>query len=219
MATSYLPTGEQERVTWLNTFAKKIPTYAPALGLPAPTVTAVAADAAYYEWVMNAVPTFRDYAQAWTAFKNTLVSGGPKLGDAPATPTLGTAPAAVEPDLFGRLGRLVATIKNAPGYTDAIGQDLGIIAPSAHPLPEALKPALKLVRVAKGVRCAGASTATAASSCGWKWTGAIARAGSFWPSTPSPTMSTPSCPRARPRGSTGRSTAWAMSPPVSGATW
>ena len=45
----------------------------------------------------------------------------------PVAPVLGVAPTAVAPGIFGRATALVARIKVAPGYTDAIGQALQII--------------------------------------------------------------------------------------------
>ena len=150
MANQYLPTNEQERATWLTGFSGKLPTYSTVLGLVQATLDGLKQDAAYYAWTMAALTAFRDYAQAWTAYKNALATGT-ILGDAPIAPTLPTAPALVTPDVFGRLSRLVITIKNAPGYTEAIGEDLGIIAPkSASPKPETLKPLLKVSRIALG---------------------------------------------------------------------
>ncbi len=151
MATTYLPTNEQERAPWLTGFAGNLPTYGTTLGLTKPTLDGLRDDAAYYAWSMAALLAFRDYAQAWTAYKNALASGT-TLGEAPIAPTLPAAPTLVAPDVFGRLGKLVTTVKSAPGYTEAIGQDLGIIAPEvSKPNPDALKPLLKVSRVALGV--------------------------------------------------------------------
>lgn len=150
MAITYLPPGEQERVTWLNTFSIKLPTYGSALGLSTTTLEGIKADAAYYAWTMQALVTFREYAQAWTSYKDGLANGT-ALGEPPILPTLDPAPTAVAPDVFGRLAKLVTTVKNAPGYTESIGKDLGIITPKSEGLnPNTLKPVLKTSRVALG---------------------------------------------------------------------
>ncbi|MBC7447857.1 MAG: hypothetical protein H7330_07335 [Hymenobacteraceae bacterium] len=150
MATTYLPNPEQERSVWLTNFSQKLPTYVSILGLPTTTTASIQADAAYYAWVMKSLSAYRDYAQAWTAYKNALATGD-KLGDAPIVPTVSAAPSLVAPDVIGRLTKLVTTIKNAPAYTAAIGEDLNIIGPeSVAPKPETLKPLLKVSRIALG---------------------------------------------------------------------
>ena len=153
MPNTYLPSGEQERALWLTNFAKKLDSYVTVLGLTSASAAAVVADAAYYSWTIQVLLLYRDYAQAWTAFKNDL-SAGTQLGAAPPVPNIPVAPTAVAPNILGRLGKLVATIKNAPGYTDAIGQDLGIVGPEASKSPAALedlKPVLVLALIAKGL--------------------------------------------------------------------
>lgn len=145
-----MPRAEQERAIWLTNFAQKLPAYGTVLGLSAAVTASVAADAAYYDWVMKAVFAYRDNAHAWTAFKNALAEGT-KLGDPPTTPSLTAAPPVVAADVIGRLTKLVTTLKNAPGYTDAIGQDLGIIGPdSPRPDPNTFKPLLRISRTALG---------------------------------------------------------------------
>ena len=66
------------------------------------------------------------------------------MGGLPVLPTLAGAPATVEADIFGRIAALVARIKNCPGFTEAIGQDLDIIGAEQTIDLASLKPALKL---------------------------------------------------------------------------
>jgi len=58
-------------------------------------------------------------------------------------PVLPTAPAPVPSGILNRVRSLVQRIKTAPGYTDAIGQDLNIIAPVNTVDISTLMPVLK----------------------------------------------------------------------------
>jgi hypothetical protein len=50
----------------------------------------------------------------------------------------------VPPDIFGRASTLAVRIKNSPSYTEAIGQDLGIIGAEVIVDLNSLKPVLTL---------------------------------------------------------------------------
>ena len=140
----YLPTDDNGKAAWLNNLSGKLPSYQVALGLTAADVASVTADAAFFTYALNAQIQVAAYSQQWTAYKNAARNGsGPALGDIPAAPVLpAPAPAMVPPGIFGRATALVARIKPAPGYTEAIGQALQIIG-AEHPVdPTTLKPVL-----------------------------------------------------------------------------
>ena len=124
--TYYLPSDDAGRLSWLNNFSAKLPSYSTALGLAAGDVSSVTADAAFFSYALNAQQQIAAYAQQWTTYKNAARDGGaPSLTTAPAAPALGVAPAVV-----------------APGYTDSIGQALGVIGPDQTVDVTTLKPAL-----------------------------------------------------------------------------
>ena len=124
----YLPSDDAGKDTWLANLAAKLPSYQDALGLDDNEVDSVAADAAFFHWCLTAQAQVAAYSQQWTAYKNAARSGtAPVLGLLPVAPNLGTAPTAVAPGIFPRVTALVAHIKTATGYTDAIGQALQII--------------------------------------------------------------------------------------------
>lgn len=62
----------------------------------------------------------------------------------PAAPALGTPPAAVPPGIFARASALAARLKKHPGYTDALGQDLGLIGAEQTVDLNSLKPVLEI---------------------------------------------------------------------------
>jgi len=139
----FIPADEPGKRTWLNNFAAKLPTYAPTVGVTAAEVTQTAADALYFSYVCDAHNQHTKTTHDWTAYKTALRSGN-TLGAMPVTPALGPPPPAVPPNIFGRASALAARIKKHPAYTDAIGQDLGIIGAEQSVDVTTLKPVLAL---------------------------------------------------------------------------
>lgn len=149
----YLPETDTGKATWLNNFAEKLPNHSVILNIPAATQTQVANDAENFGSILFNLGLFTEYNKQLTAFKNQLRSGtlnNAPIGNLPAPPpaiTFNTPPVA---DIFGRVRRLVQTIKNNPNYTVAIGQDLGIIGAENELDPNTLKPELKIETAAGG---------------------------------------------------------------------
>lgn len=140
----YIPFDDDGKCTWLNNFATKLPTYSATLAVTAGEQTSVADDNDFWQYVCDARNQLNQYAKDWTAYKNHA-RNGTALGAVPTPPALGAAPTLVAPDIFGRITTLVARIKKHTGYTEAIGQDLGIIGAEQTVDPNSLKPVLKLV--------------------------------------------------------------------------
>jgi hypothetical protein len=139
----YLPNGDADRNIWLTNFNTKLPAYAGALGLSAADIASVAADTAFFNYVFNVQQQTLAYAQQWTSYKNAARDGhAASLGAFPIIVGFGTAPAMVAPGIFNRVAALVARIKAAPGYTDAIGQALGIVGADSTVDVNTMKPIL-----------------------------------------------------------------------------
>jgi hypothetical protein len=124
----YLPLDDLGKVKWLLSFAKVLPDYAGVLGLSDSVLDWVAADAAYFKFVMDLILPFDTYRAALTGYKNGLRDGThTDIGDLPAPPVIGPH-TIVAAGIFKRIGMLVQTIKAKPGYNDeTIGKALGII--------------------------------------------------------------------------------------------
>ena len=139
----YLPSDDAGRLGWITNFAAKLPSYFAALGLTQADVDSATADAAFFAYCLKAQQQVAAYSQQWTTYKNSARDGGAaSLGLAPVAPNLGAAPAPVAPGIIPRAKALVARIKVAPGYTDAIGQALQIIGTDNPVDPSTLKPVL-----------------------------------------------------------------------------
>jgi hypothetical protein len=139
----YLPQDDPGKCEWLNNFAMKLPTYSAALEISAAEVASVTANNTFFSYVCDAKNQFDQFGKDWTAYKNGARNGS-TLGDTPTPPTLGAAPAMVEPNIFGRITKLVARIKKHPAYTAAMGEDLDIIGAEQTVDLNAMKPVLKL---------------------------------------------------------------------------
>ena len=118
-------------------------TYAPTVGVTPAEVTQLAADAPFFNYVCDTHHLHTQTTRDWTAFKHQAAHGD-ALGNIPVTPDPGTPPPVVPPDIFGRASTLAVRIKNSPNYTEAIGQDLGIIGAEVIVDLNSLKPVLTL---------------------------------------------------------------------------
>jgi hypothetical protein len=139
----FLPTNEPGKRKWLKNFSSKLPTYAPTVGVTPEEVAQETADDVFFEYVCNAHAAHTQTTRDWTAYKHQAAHGD-NLGDIPVTPTPGTPPPTVPPDIFGRATTLAVRIKNHPGCTEAIAQDLGLIGAEVVVDPTTYQPILTL---------------------------------------------------------------------------
>lgn len=150
MKTSYLPSGDLERVNWLNNFKTRMSQYGAQLGFTAAEITAAANDAAMFQYIVNLKEGCKAAMQSLVALtRNLRNSPQVPMGAIPVLPVAGTAPASVLAGIFNRVSLTVARIKQHSNYTDAIGQEFDIIAPVSSFNPAAAKPVLK-ARVESG---------------------------------------------------------------------
>ena len=96
----------------------------------AAAILGIRADTAYLSWEIASKKSYILNGEAWTKFENILYDGENNGLPAvpPPTPTIGTPPTAVEPDMRGRYSDIAAACKRSTGYTNADGVDLGIVA-------------------------------------------------------------------------------------------
>jgi hypothetical protein len=117
-------------MVWYRNFATRFAAHATALGFSQAVVDAVQADDAMLSYLVgDLLPAYTSALQARTAYKNSIKDGpiGSPAESLPPAPTVAAAPANVPPGIVPRARQLVARIKVAPGYTEAVGLDLGIV--------------------------------------------------------------------------------------------
>ena len=125
--TYYMPKDDVGKARLLEHLAKHLPVHAAALGLTENDINEVKADAAAFAYTLSALETVQSNGKLWTAFKNQQRDGG---SGGTAYPNLTNLPApvpAVPLGIIPRLSNLVARIKAARGYSEAIGKDLNIV--------------------------------------------------------------------------------------------
>ena len=137
-----IPGTDADIARWIVHFASKIDTYSAILGLSKQDVQTLKDDAAMIDWTVDVLTSVRATAQQLTSFKNGLLDGEP--GGAvlpnPTVPVLAKAPTPVAAGAITRTRNLVQRLKRSPGYTDAIGKDMGLVtaapqAPEGEPKP------------------------------------------------------------------------------------
>lgn len=145
MKKHYLPSTEDARLTWLFNFSSKIGTYAAALGISPVEVTAIAAYYTMLLYIMNLAEAIRTFSQEITRYKKKLSVAvlGSTLGPVPAI-TIAVPPATVPAGIFTILSGIIKRIKGSAEYTEAIGEDLGIIGADIFDDFASVKPVLKI---------------------------------------------------------------------------
>jgi hypothetical protein len=147
----YLPRSDQEKVTWLNNFKKKLTIHSATVGISPAEITSVSNDADEFSLLVNLVAMLKTAKEQAVSYKDILRDAplGTAAGDFPSIPEITLPVPLVAPGIFTRVRLLVQRIKNHPGYNDAIGEDLDIIGAEETPpmAPSLLKPTLKLAYV------------------------------------------------------------------------
>lgn len=128
----FIPLGDSDKVVWLNNFTTKMSGYATTLGVSSAELTALQKDTAAFQYIVNTIECYRQYVLHLAGYKNLMkhATGTQHIGAFPIMPSLPTTPAMVSEGIFDRVGKMVSRIKASLNYTDAIGSDLGVIAPS-----------------------------------------------------------------------------------------
>ena len=71
----YIPSDDEGKLLWINNFAAKLPTHAALVAVTGDELDGVAADRAFFAYVLDAQDQYSKKAQQWTAFKNQARSG------------------------------------------------------------------------------------------------------------------------------------------------
>lgn len=128
--STYLQRSELAFNAQLQTFKNNIGPYATPLGLIVGQTTAQAADAAYFNYVLQCLDIMQNAAQQWTGWKDYLRKGGAASGTVSPMPVnLPISVAAVALDIEARFRALVKIVKASPNYNPTVGEVLGIEGP------------------------------------------------------------------------------------------
>lgn len=145
MAT-YIERTDEGFLIQLDKFCERVDTYSGPLDLNAGKVTAIKADRAFFQEVFFYMNQFRGFAESFTNYKKLLRygNGTEVLGAFPVAPVISTpVPTPTLANVQARFAILIGDCTNSPNYTKAIGEDLGIEAPTAPFNPADGQPVLK----------------------------------------------------------------------------
>lgn len=138
----YYPKKIAEQPEWHSNMAEKCQIYMPALGFSAAEVDSAVADNLILAYGLgNWISNVRDFAPSCTSSLKDLIGGTGVTNyafpvyAAPALPTLPAGITGVLPGALERIFRLVQSIKSKPGYTEAMGIDMGIVGSEAPAPP------------------------------------------------------------------------------------
>ena len=146
MADTPFPKTESGINLRLQTLKVKLPGYKTVLELTDAEVDAILADADNFEYLINTAPQVDDGKQAFFEFKDILIKGAPSTvqATAPVLPVI-AMPSHPFPGIKKRLQNITQRIKSATGYTQQIGEDLGLVDTGGPSLPSTLMAALNVV--------------------------------------------------------------------------
>jgi hypothetical protein len=145
--TNYIAANDNAFAAQLNLFKNKIGDYAATVGVTAAQKTTQAADADYFNYLLQCQEMMQTGAQQWTAWKDLTRDGGtlPPTG-APVLPTLPAAVPSVAPGVEARFRALAKAIKAHANYNQSIGEALGIEgAQQVAPDLTVLKPEIQVL--------------------------------------------------------------------------
>ncbi len=136
-----------------TTIKNAIGGYATTVGVTPAQVTAQAADAEYFAFVMECLHLAENYAKQWVAWKDLIRYGGtPPPGGAPVALVLPDAVTAVAPGVEGRARGLAQRVKDHGNYNTGIGEALDIEGEEiAGPDLATIQPTIKLQSAGEGV--------------------------------------------------------------------
>lgn len=126
---SFLPTDEPAQNISIKNLSKRLAVVGPTFGVSAAEIASVAAQSAAFDFVLNSIESVRNDLAKLVAYKNTLMFGaiGETIGAFPVPVVLPAAPAAAVAGFGETLTNLGVRIRASQGYTEATGQDLGIV--------------------------------------------------------------------------------------------
>jgi hypothetical protein len=132
-----MPRTEALRLVWLQNAVLKLGVYVGTAGIVAADVTLVTNIRDMYQWIVNRSEQINTHRQDVNEWKRIFSEGpiGTPLGAAPAAPAYPGLPPLFTPTAgaFDQVVALMERIRNTTGYTTAIGEDLGIVAPAFVP--------------------------------------------------------------------------------------
>lgn len=137
---AYFPKNAADCVVWLVNFIAKLKVHASQIDLTPKQISDILDDLTYYLWLIQYwYPAMQQNSLEATAYRDLIATGSGNICRLPTPVALDQMPPERAPGILPRLFNTVQRIKLSEGYTESIGQDLGIIGKmdnTPHPVSE-----------------------------------------------------------------------------------
>ena len=150
----FLPASYKHFVIWLQNFARKLLDHAATLDVDSATTDQITNDAYLCSYAIQLIEIFKQELSERVKFRKLLYDGSETLNlDYPVMPVIPTLPGPPVPKagVVKRVAKVAKVIKLHPNYTEAIGEDLGIIGSEQTIDWSGVHPILKAQVHAEGV--------------------------------------------------------------------
>lgn len=136
MADKPFPNTEPEINLLLQSLAVNLGSFKSILPVANADIDFITTAAANFQYLINTAPQVSDAKEAYTKFKDAYFNGSPK-DSAPAVPTFPSiaVPNPATVGLITESKAIIKRIKAAPGYTEVIGEALGLVDGGSAPMP------------------------------------------------------------------------------------
>ena len=131
----WYPQRLSERDSWHASFDAQATATGTTHGLLAGDVAEIRVDAILVSLCADFDVVLRQYVEAWTEWRNLVLDGDPNVAfpPPPTPPTLTLPDEDFKPGVQPRTRSKAAIIKADADYTQAVGEDYGIVSPAAPP--------------------------------------------------------------------------------------
>lgn len=134
MAEVQFPENEGDTELFLNNLDVKLPIYQVVLALTVGDTVRAAANAANYSYLRTIASQIEDSKEAFYAFKRSMYTGPTEGTFEPPVLPIVTMPELANPGIVTWTKQLIKRIKAATGYTQQIGEDLGLVTAESDSL-------------------------------------------------------------------------------------
>lgn len=145
MADKPFPNTEPEINLLLQSLAANLAKFKSILPVLTADIDFIVAAAANFQYLINTTPQVSDAKESFTKLKDAYFNGSvaDKPPNVPTFPTIAIPnPATV--GLITETKAIIKRIKAAPGYTEVIGEALGLVDSGSNPIVDILTASLKL---------------------------------------------------------------------------
>ncbi len=144
------PEKAAEQNSLFQNWKLKLPLYQTQLGLSAADIARQAADADIFNYILNYKTYLKDSVSAYSSWQRSMLKGDVNASPTPPVFEPVTLPEAHFGGILVRGRQLDQRMKKAAGFTEQIGEDLGMVEFPTPPSPESFTAKITLTAMMNG---------------------------------------------------------------------